>query len=202
MNYNFIEIGTSDFETCIHDADDTVVGLSIDPIQLYLDNLPNRKNVRKINAAISNYNGTTHIYYVNPMIIKQFNLPDWYRGCNSIGQPHITVVNGLKSFGLNPEAIITRQEIQVMNIETLFKNNNVGSIDLLKVDTEGHDPVILENYIEYCDAHPKLYAKKILFETNVLSSKTDQEMVISALNARGYRVVEVTSDNTILEKFN
>ena len=183
MNYNFIEIGTSDFETCIHDADDTVMGLSIDPIQLYLDNLPNRKNVRKINAAISNHNGTTHVYYVNPMIIKQFNLPDWYRGCNSIGHPHIT-----------------RQEIQVINIETLFKNNNVGSIDLLKVDTEGHDPVILENYIEYCDAHPELYAKQIIFETNVLSSKTDQEMVISALNARGYRVVKVTSDNTILEK--
>ena len=35
MDYTFIEIGTSDFETLLQDAKSTDVGLSVDPIQMY-----------------------------------------------------------------------------------------------------------------------------------------------------------------------
>ena len=36
-HYDFIEIGTSDFDTLIESSDDNVVGLSIEPIKYYLD---------------------------------------------------------------------------------------------------------------------------------------------------------------------
>jgi hypothetical protein len=37
----------------------------------------------------------------------------------------------------------------------------------LKIDTEGHDCVILNNYIDHCKTNKDLLAKKILFETNM-----------------------------------
>jgi hypothetical protein len=46
-HYDFIEIGTSDFDTLIETSDDKTVGLSIEPIKYYLDRLPERKNVKK-----------------------------------------------------------------------------------------------------------------------------------------------------------
>ena len=46
--YDFIEIGTYDLE----------------PIKFYLDRLPNKKNVTKVNAAISEYNGFIDIYHI------------------------------------------------------------------------------------------------------------------------------------------
>lgn len=56
--YDFIEIGTADFDTLIETADNTVRGLTIEPLNYYLKRLPCRKNIIKINAAISNYDNT------------------------------------------------------------------------------------------------------------------------------------------------
>ena len=46
MNYNFIEIGTADFDTVIEHATDNIVGLTIEPIKYYIDKLPLKKNVK------------------------------------------------------------------------------------------------------------------------------------------------------------
>ena len=46
MKYDFIEIGTSNFDTLIEAADDTTVGISIEPIGYYLDQLPDRARVK------------------------------------------------------------------------------------------------------------------------------------------------------------
>ena len=37
--YDFIEVGTSNFNTELEKADDTSVGLSIEPVKFYLDDL-------------------------------------------------------------------------------------------------------------------------------------------------------------------
>ena len=75
MKYNFIEIGTSDFRTLIQTCDDEAKGLSVEPLQYYLNRLPNKKNVTKVNYAISNKEDLIDIYYVSPDNIKKFNLP-------------------------------------------------------------------------------------------------------------------------------
>ena len=41
MFFDFVEVGTSDFNTLIQKVDDNTVGLSIDPIELYLNNFVN-----------------------------------------------------------------------------------------------------------------------------------------------------------------
>jgi hypothetical protein len=45
INYDFIEIGTSDFDTLIQEADNLKIGLSIEPISKYLRALPNPAGV-------------------------------------------------------------------------------------------------------------------------------------------------------------
>ena len=84
MKYNFIEIGTSNFDTLIQAATDATVGLSIEPIQYYLDQLPNPTNVKKINCAVSrtNQNEILHVYYVPEDVIVEQQLPAWLKGCN------------------------------------------------------------------------------------------------------------------------
>ena len=66
MKYDFVEIGTSDFDTLIESATDATVGLSIEPVKHYLDRLPDRPGVRKIWSAISadDVKSMLQVYYV------------------------------------------------------------------------------------------------------------------------------------------
>ena len=52
MNVDFIEIGTSDFDTIIQLADDNTVGFYIEPINFYLDRLPNKPNCQKKSTVL------------------------------------------------------------------------------------------------------------------------------------------------------
>ena len=45
MYFDFVEIGTSDFDTLIAAADQNTIGLSIEPIREYLDRLPSKNFV-------------------------------------------------------------------------------------------------------------------------------------------------------------
>ena len=118
MHYTFVEIGTSDFETLIQSCSDSDIGLSIDPLKIYLDKLPNKQNVQKINAAISNSDGTISCYYVPDDEIEKYGLPHWVRGCNSIGQYHKTVYELLVKFGI-PTSIIKSIEIPKLSMISL-----------------------------------------------------------------------------------
>ena len=53
MKYDFIEIGTSDYDTLIQQCGDDEIGLSIEVVKSYIDRLPEKKNVKKINCGIS-----------------------------------------------------------------------------------------------------------------------------------------------------
>jgi len=197
MKYDFIEIGTSDFDTEIQNCDDNKQGLSIEPLKHYLDALPDKKNVTKINAAVSNYNGFVDVYYLNEETIKKFNLPNYVKGQNSIGNPHPEILNWFKN-GLRNEDI-SKKSVPVINFETIITKYNVESLDLLKIDTEGHDCIIMEDYLNYVVNKPNLLAKKIIFESNILSDKNLVDSIIQKCVSLGYSIIS-TGENTILTK--
>ena len=98
-NYNFldfIEIGTSDFDTEIQKKDKKR-GISIEPIKYYLDKLPDKENCIKIESAISDNNNPVKIYYISEENIKKYKFPLWFKGCNSINNYHPTVQNYLNN---------------------------------------------------------------------------------------------------------
>lgn len=199
MHYNFIEIGTSDFDTEIQTCPDTAVGLSVDPILYYLQRLPSKPHVLRVLGAISDSDGYTDVYFVPPDVIERHRFPDWVRGCNSIGAPHPTVSNMLKTAGADPAAFIHKTKIPQFSMCTFLQMYNVSSCDYLKIDTEGHDVVILSNYIEAIQKQITRPAKRICFEANELTHPVLTEGVVSLLVDLGYEVEKRGEGNLYLQ---
>lgn len=176
MKYAIVEIGTSDFR--IDSLNSTGNCILVEPSKFYLDRIENRENITKINAAISNYDGITKIYYTNLDYIIKNKLPNWLRGCNSIQNPHPTVVKYCSKHNINIDDLVIVEEIQTITPQTLFENNNITHIDYLKIDTEGHDIVILDAIL---DTLNKPTIDIIKFESNVLTDEISYRKICKRL---------------------
>jgi autotransporter strand-loop-strand O-heptosyltransferase len=195
-HYDFIEIGTSDFDTLIETSDDKTVGLSIEPIRYYLDRLPNKENVKKIEAAISDNDGFIEIYYIPDEKIQEHNLKWWVRGSNSIGKPHPFALQELGEEFYN--SIVKIEKVPTLSWKTLVEKEEIGSIDYLKIDTEGFDHVILNDYLKMCEENPNLLARKIKFERHSnVSNISEIDNIISKF--KGYKV-EYSESDVVLQK--
>ena len=193
MKYDFIEIGTSDFETLIQTTSG-LLGLSIEPIKLYLDRLPNNPHVIKVNSAISDKNGVTDVFWFDPNDIIEYELPQYIKGCNSIIRPHITTSSILQKENL--EFLLKQTSCEMMTWETLIKRYDVESVDTLKIDTEGHDCVILNNILDF---NGGVLPRKILFEGNELTNSKFIEKTIKRLETVGYKLIFNNNWDVIVE---
>jgi len=192
-HYDFVEIGTSEFNTLIENANDEVVGLSIEPITHYLNNLPNPKNVKKINCAIveNEYKeNDISIFYIPPETFQKFpNLDKNFRGCNSIGSPHKSLIR----FGL--KHLLVQSKVPVKTIKQLFIEYQIQSIDYLKIDTEGYDCFILNSMLDFLEINQNIeYPKKILFECNILTPKEFLDTTVDRL-LKKYQIVKQTEND-------
>jgi FkbM family methyltransferase len=194
MHYDFIEIGTSDFSTILQEKN-IGIGLSIEPLLIYLNNLPDKETVIKVNCAVSDKDGYADVYWIDPEDIKKYNLPDWLRGCNSIINPHPTAVAELNVRNLY--SIYKKDICEIISWDTLVKRYNVNSVDYLKIDTEGHDYIILENMLS---SEMNILPKKIVFENNILTSQEATNRILNKLIEKGYIVTNRTPDDISVEK--
>ena len=195
MKYDFIEIGTSNFDTLIESADDTTVGLSIEPIGYYLDQLPDRLNVKKLEVAVARNNryGFMPVYYVPERTIRARGLPEWLRGCNSVGEYHP------KHIELGVRDLVQINEVEIIPIGEVFNCYDVTELDYLKIDTEGADCEIMQHLCDFLKTEPVTrYPRKILFESNELANQDTVEYVKTEFIALGYRVTRSGYD-TVLE---
>ena len=191
MNFDFIEIGTSDFDTLIEKCNNNEVGLCVEPLNEYLRRLPDKPKVIKANYALSDTSGYAKIFYVKPQDIVKYNLPNWVRGCNSLNFPHPTIK---KLLGDKHDNIIKVENIHLITWRKLISLYKIESIKYLKIDTEGHDGVILEEYYKECIKNPSLLANTILFENNVLSNKSNIKSIISLFINLGYKGIPLGDD--------
>lgn len=198
MKLDFLEIGTSDFKSEIQKSNNDTYGISIEPIDFYLDSLPNFKNIIKINAAVSNKNGEIDVFFVHPDDIVKNNLPNWIRGCNSIGKNHPSVEKILIEKNIDLSTI-QQKKVKLIKFSDIIINYKIENIKYLKIDTEGHDTIILKDYIDYCQNFNKCISEKIQFESNILSDKNEVLLVKKLLIDLGYYEVESTKyDSTFL----
>lgn len=197
IDLDFLEIGTSDFDTLIEKATDDSIGISVEPMKIYLDKLPSPKNVKKINCAISldNVETDVNLYFISPENIKKYNLPKWYKGCNSINDYH----KKIKEHKLEHLcSIITVKQIP---ISKLLEEEKVRKIDFLKIDTEGYDCYILLNLLDYLKNKEIIYyPRKIKFESNRLTTKQLVLEVIESYKKVGYKLDYSNKKNTQLFK--
>lgn len=195
MKYDFIEIGTSSFDTLIETASDTTVGISIEPVKHYIDRLPNKPHVKKLQIAVSRTDnlGVLDVYYIPEDVITAHNLPGWLCGCNAVGQYHFQHVK------LGLTHLVVQETVAVLPIALVFEQNNVTELDYLKIDTEGSDCAIMLNLFKFLKTQPTTrYPKRILFESNELSVPAEVEYVKAEFISLRYRVIQAGYD-TILE---
>lgn len=193
MNCDFIEIGTSMYDTLIESATNSTFGISVEPIKHYLDQLPNKANVVKVNAAITSdrKSDTVDLYYIPEDVIDQMGLPYWIKGCNSINKCNAQLINYIQYVKID--------KVPLLNISELLQRYNVVSIKYLKIDTEGHDCVILDGLFDYIIGKPKqYYPLKIEFETNHATPTYQVDVIINRAIRFGYSVLSRGHD-TILE---
>lgn len=172
-----VEIGTCDFETQAGIVD----GLFIEPVKEYFDKLP--ATCLKENVAVSNYTGAIDLYSIPSAVIAERNLDAWLRGCNSIGRPHPTVEAGVQRGAIPPECVV-KTTVPVVRIRDLLRKHNITHIDLLKIDTEGHDAIILNDFFDTLDLRPN----EIFFENNGLVPAADIHALVTRLTQLGYSV--------------
>jgi len=181
MHFQNLEIGTSDFNTLIETMHGN--GISVEPVPYYFNRLPNKPDWIKVNAAISNESGQVDAFYCDPKHLHHY--PKWIRGCNSIIRMHPTLAEVCK-----PEHIVT-ESVEVITLPMLFIRYGVTSIGRCKIDTEGHDLVIVNALIDSGIPMPS----KLQFESNVLSDRKHYRQTLSRLRAI-YRQIHATSTDT------
>ena len=197
MKYDFVEIGTSDFETIIQKCAGDSVGLSVDPILYYLNKLPSKPYVHKVLTAVSDHDGVAEVFYLSEETIKKHDFPWWVRGCSSINAYHPTVMQLLTDKNIDPVDAFTSKTIPMYSVETLFGMYQVDDCTLLKIDTEGHDCVILSNYLEVIKKGKCNPARIISFESNSLTPIEQVASTVLKFQDEGYTIV-ATGENTTL----
>ncbi len=193
IDYDFIEIGTSNFDTLIQSADDNVYGISVDAVKYYIDNLPDKLNCKKVNVGISNINSTLDVYYIPENIIEQNKLQNWFKGCNCINNYHPLHISH------NVSHLCKIDKVKVITTYELFYQNNVRNVKYLKIDTEGHDVIILKTLFFYIKFLPIIfYPNKILFETNEISNSKEVDEIIQLYCSIGYKLESRGYDSVLV----
>jgi FkbM family methyltransferase len=176
--FHFIEIGTSNFETAVQTYHfiDFVNGLSVEPLNHLLQDLPRGKNTHLVNAAISDYDGEGIMYYTKQEYMEPYCtgadlerlglelcMPWWFKAAGSLDR--ISDLVAIHAGNVVNESQVSAS-VRVMRYSTLLREYGVTSVNFLKVDTEGVDHHILNQVL---DNEIGFLPRKIQFEVNNLT---------------------------------
>lgn len=192
-DYDFIEIGTSNFATCIQSCDDNAIGISIEPISYYMNSLPDKPKVTKIQCAISldDSEGEIDIYYIPEQTIFQHGLPTYLKGCNTVNAPHPLSAEWSQH--------VIKETVPKISIATVLIQHNVRCIQYLKIDTEGADCYILNCLMTYLLTKPKEYWPKCInYESNEWSSPQIKAATLNLYLRNGYIAESVDLETTLV----
>ena len=119
--------------------------------KLILNNELNKYNIACIEKAASDKNGKAIIY--------------------ETGTDHVAAAS------LNAETrpygnLDTETEIDAITLDTFIQTNNIGKIDLIKIDVETHEPNVLEGYKQYLPLHRPDFLIEVL--TDEVGDKLQQ----------------------------
>jgi hypothetical protein len=139
------------------------------------------------------------VYNVHPDLIKKYQLPDWVRGCNSVNTYHPIVLKIAIEKRIDERELFTVERVPVMTFSTLIKKHNVRGCRHLKIDTEGHDVVILKSYLECVTRGEFSIVPTIRFEANSLTPTNVVDDMIEKLKTFGYTSFKREGDNIVAE---
>ena len=208
-NYDYIEIGTSDFRTLtqyVAGSDyscpmgkalrnwspSLVKGLAIDPVQHLLKRLPDLEGVQKVIVAMGEWDSTATLYSVREDAGLRF--PTSYaaylaEGCSSLHSVWPQLKQFISDEGLQLEDVFTTTTVPVWSLATLADLYGIASVDVLKLDCEGMDCSILKGLLRHCADYPDAFPRIISFETNNLTPKKEVDATVRSFRSHGYQVL-------------
>ena len=156
----------------------------------YENKYPNN-NFIFVNKAISSYIGKISLYTPKKEELNSIKRENdmWKFGVSSVNKDHPTNHWG---------QVKTVEEIKVncVTLEQLFIDLNISEIDLLHIDTEGHDIEILNSY------NYKIKPKKIIFENahtdGTRKRSGNYKKFIEFISKKGYFVEKEDDCDTYL----
>jgi FkbM family methyltransferase len=105
------------------------------------------------NAAISDHDGTARLYHLAPVDDpEREGLPDWYDEIGSLSRE--TVVAHRRAI-TDLDRRLVSSLVACMTFESLCRKHGIGDLDVLAIDTEGHDWVILQG-VDFDAHHPRV----------------------------------------------
>jgi FkbM family methyltransferase len=171
----FIEIGSCDFGTLNHLAHHGWQGMIVEPVEKYLNRLERLQGVHYVNKAIDITNATKEMFVYKDSVCD--NDRD-FSGMSSFGEYVID----------QNRALVEPVLVSTITYAELMYAHDVKRVDFLKIDTEGHDWVILQLVIYAGPLRPKL----IKAETKHLGENLSK--AVKFLEERKYLVYQEKED--------
>jgi FkbM family methyltransferase len=168
MRY-FLEIGSCDFDTLNDFADHGWSGVIVEPIDKYLNSLDKKSSIKYYNCAIDSTSGARDMYIVSDDLVDRDHD---FAGMSSFYEPHG-----------NPHF---KKQVPTKSYAQLIEDSNITAVDYLKIDTEGHDWVILQQVTLQGRLRPK-YIK-------IEHKHCDSSLMANHLSRHGYRVFVLSQD--------
>ena len=152
-------------------------GILLEPVADYYAELQKNyadcPNLKLINAAIAEHEGTATIYRVDPKV----NTPKWQQGIASLHKEH-HLLSGTMS-----ETMIAESG-PCLPLMSLLNDHQITSLDLLQIDAEGCDLAII-NSLDFSRIKPEILHFEHRLGDKVHTQKDFAE-VMGMLVARGY----------------
>lgn len=195
---NFIQIGGNDGvnDDPLHHFivwnKSKVSGHILEPVKDYFNDLEkNYKDYPQINTLNIAIHNTENEMFINRVSKEsQANLPKYTKGIASFKEDHHI------NCKVSSEHII-KEKVKCISLDDLINQNNISSIDLLQIDTEGYDAEIILN-IDFTKFKPSI----INFEYYVPNtmSKETYDNIISLLHKNGYEIWLEINDITAYQR--
>lgn len=199
MHFDFVDIGTCDFETSAHIANKDQKVLLVEPLEFYLDRVPSGLNITKANLAVGDTKGHIDVKFVPERIIQEYNLPHWVKGCSNVGEGYHNTVARVFAENKLPLSLIEVRQVETVTFQDLCLRYNVTSIGFLKIDTEGYEQYILPNVLEHIKTGFHIGTLKYENQAS-LGNKVFVDYLTTQFINLGYEVVEINQTDTTLRK--
>jgi len=163
-------------------------GLLIEPVPVFAEKLKerfgNRGRFTILQMAVGETEGTAAFYYVlKEAEGKVPNLPDWYDQISSFDVGHIE-----KHLGDEIRPFIGTLQVAVKPLGNILDELNIQVVDLLQVDTEGHDLAVLES-LDFNRHKPR-----VIFVEHKHLAAPKKQVLLQLLADNGYKVSDCGGD--------
>jgi len=199
MHFDFIDIGTCDFETSAQIANVNQSVLLVEPIQFYLDRIHKGPNITKANLAVGNTKGFIDVKYVPESVIVKYNLPHWIKGCSNVGEGYHKTVHRVFVDNNIPLSLIELKQVECVTFDDLCKRYTVESINFLKIDTEGYEQYILPGVLDMIKNGFRIDNLKYENQES-LGNKAFVDLLTIEFVKLGYQIIDINQTDTTLKK--